>query len=141
MALYVHLVKMTREGATTIRELSSEYTKWKSFAESLGAKPVCVVGCFGEYDFVTVMDYPNEVAAMKAAGYASALGIVQTQTLPACPIEDFINHPKQHQPERSYRLVRPRGRVAAQSESAQGLPPSLHSQQTHERGPHSPAWG
>lgn len=90
MALYVHPVKMTREGATKIRELSSEYTKWKSFAESLGAKPVCVVGCFGEYDFVTVMDYPNEVAAMKAAGYASALGIVQTQTLPACPIEDFF---------------------------------------------------
>jgi uncharacterized protein with GYD domain len=90
MALYVHLVKMTREGATRIRDLSSEYSKWKSFAESLGAKPACVVGCFGEYDFVVVMDYPNEVAALKAAGYAAAMGNVQTQTLPACPIETFF---------------------------------------------------
>lgn len=90
MALYVHLVRMTQEGATRIRELSSEYSKWRGFVESLGAKPICVAGCFGEYDFIAVVDYPNEVAAMKSAGYAAAMGSVQTQTLPACPIEDFL---------------------------------------------------
>jgi hypothetical protein len=31
---------------------------------------VCVVGCFGEYDFVSITDYPNEAAALKAVGYA-----------------------------------------------------------------------
>ena len=44
----------------------------------------------GEYDFVVIVDYPNEVAALKAAGYAAALGVVQVQTLPACQIEDFV---------------------------------------------------
>ncbi len=90
MALYVHLVKMTREGATKIRDLASEYAKVRSFSESLGGKPVCVVGCFGEYDFVSITDYPNEAAALKAVGYAVSTGNVQIQTLPACPIETFF---------------------------------------------------
>ncbi len=38
MALYVHLAKMTQEGAAKIREISSEYAKWRGFAESIGAK-------------------------------------------------------------------------------------------------------
>ena len=90
MALYVHLSKMTRDGAAKIRNLAPEYSKWKSFVESLGAKIICAAASFGEYDFVVVMDYPNEAAALKGAGWATALGDVQVQTLPACPIETFI---------------------------------------------------
>jgi uncharacterized protein with GYD domain len=90
MALYIHLSKMTREGTAKIRNLAPEYAKWRSFVESQGAKIVCAAACFGEYDFVTVVDYPSEVAALKGAGCATALGVVQVQTLPACPIEDFV---------------------------------------------------
>jgi uncharacterized protein with GYD domain len=90
MPLYVHLVKMTREGAGKIRDLSPEYAKVKAFQDSLGAKRLCTVACFGEYDFVDVLEYPSEVAALKAAGYSAATGLVQVQTLPACKIEDFL---------------------------------------------------
>ena len=90
MPLYVHLVKMTREGAGKIRDMGPEYGKTKNFMESLGAKILCTVACFGEYDFVSVVDYPNEVAALKSAGYAASTGNVQTQTLPACQIENFF---------------------------------------------------
>jgi uncharacterized protein with GYD domain len=90
MPLYVHLVKMTREGAGKIRDLAPEYAKVKEFQDSLGAKRVCTVACFGEYDFVDVLEYPNEVAALKAAGYSTATGLVQIQTLPACRVEDFF---------------------------------------------------
>jgi uncharacterized protein with GYD domain len=34
----------------------------EEFVESLGAKVVCAAACFGEYDFVAVVDYRNEVA-------------------------------------------------------------------------------
>ena len=90
MALYVGLSKMTQDGTGKIRELAPVYAKWKSYAESLGGKIQCALACFGEYDFVVIVDYPNEVAALKAAGYAAALGVVQSQTLPACQIEDFV---------------------------------------------------
>ena len=62
MAVYLHLSKLTREGAAKIRDLGSSYSTWKSFAESQGAKIVCAAACFGEYDFAVVADYPNEVA-------------------------------------------------------------------------------
>ncbi len=90
MALYVHLSKITQQGAGKIRDLASTYATWKSFVESLGSKTVCALACFGEYDFVVVADHPNETAALKAAGCATALGVVQVQTLPACQIEDFF---------------------------------------------------
>lgn len=90
MALYVHLSKMTRDGAAKIRNLAPEYGKWRSFVQSLGAKVIYAAACFGEYDFVVVVDYPNEVAAPKGSGCATALGVVQAQTLPAYFIEDFI---------------------------------------------------
>jgi uncharacterized protein with GYD domain len=90
MPIYVHLVKMTREGAGKIRNLTPEYAKVKAFQDSLGAKRLCTVACFGEYDFVDVLEYPNEAAALKAAGYSASTGMVQVQTLPACRIEDFL---------------------------------------------------
>ena len=62
MALYVHLVKMTHQGASKIREMSSTYETVRNFGESLGCKPLNVVACFGEYDFVGLWDCPNEVA-------------------------------------------------------------------------------
>jgi uncharacterized protein with GYD domain len=63
MALYVHLVKMTHQGASKIREM---------------------------YDFVGLWDWPNEVTALKLAGCAVSNGTVQNQTLPAFKIEDFF---------------------------------------------------
>jgi uncharacterized protein with GYD domain len=90
MPIYVHLVKMTREGAGKIRDLGPEYAKVKAFQDSLSVKRICTVACFGEYDFVDVLDYPSEAAALKAAGYSAGTGLVQVQTLPACSIEDFL---------------------------------------------------
>ena len=90
MALYVHLVNMTQQGATRIKDQASGYAEYGSYAESLGAKVVTAVACFGQYDYVLVLDYPNEAAAMKGAGCEVALGNVQVQTLPACPIEDLV---------------------------------------------------
>jgi len=40
MALYVHLVKMTQQGASKIREISSTYETVRKFGESLGRKLV-----------------------------------------------------------------------------------------------------
>ena len=90
MALYVHLVKITPQGASKIREGSSSYETVRKFGESLGCKPLNVVACLGQYDYVGIWDCPNEVAALKLAGCAVSTGDVQVQTLPACKVEDFF---------------------------------------------------
>jgi uncharacterized protein with GYD domain len=91
MALYVHLVRMTAQGASKIREASSTYQTVRKFGESLGCKPMNVLACFGEYDFVAIWDCPNEVAALKLAGCAVSTGNLHVQTLPACKVEDFFH--------------------------------------------------
>jgi len=90
MALYVHLVKVTPQGASKIREAGSTYETVRKFGESLGCKPVNVLACFGQYDYVGIWECPNEVAALKLAGCAVSSGDVQVQTLPACKVEDFF---------------------------------------------------
>jgi uncharacterized protein with GYD domain len=90
MALYVQLVKLSREGVTRIREIAGDFAKVQAFNESLGGKFLYVVACFGEYDFVALADYPDEVAALKGAAYAAAQGNASIQTLPARPIDEFF---------------------------------------------------
>src|SRR5262249_47235948 len=90
MALYVHLVKLCREAATIVREIAEEFSKVRACNESLGGKCLYVVACFGEYDFVALAEYPDEVAALKGAAYAAAQGNASIQTLPARPIEEFF---------------------------------------------------
>jgi uncharacterized protein with GYD domain len=90
MPIYVGLAKMTSQGANKIRDLASEFAKWRAYADSLGFKQICALACFGEYDFVVIGEYPNDAAALKGAGYATALGAVQVKTLPACQAEEFF---------------------------------------------------
>jgi uncharacterized protein with GYD domain len=90
VALYVQLVKLSREGVMRIREVARDFAKVQAFNESLGGKFLYVVACFGEYDFVALADYPDEVAALKGAAYAAAQGNATIQTLPARPIDEFF---------------------------------------------------
>jgi hypothetical protein len=67
---------MTRVGAGKIRELASEYAKVKAFQGLSRRERICTVGCFREYDFIDILDYPSEAAALKSAGYSAATGMV-----------------------------------------------------------------
>ena len=91
MARFVHLVKMTQEGATNIKEHPAVYSDWLRYGDTIGAKVVSAVGCFGEYDYVFIVDYPDERAALKGAAFAATQGMVQTQTLSAFPIDEFFS--------------------------------------------------
>ncbi len=90
MALYVQLVKFNREGVMRIREVSRDFAEVQRFNESLGGKFLYVVACFGEYDFVALVEYPNEEAAWKGAAFAAAQGNASIQTLPARPVDEFF---------------------------------------------------
>ena len=58
---------MTLQGASKIREAGSTYETVRKLGESLGCKPVNVLACFGQYDYVGIWECPNEVAALKLA--------------------------------------------------------------------------
>ena len=43
MAIYVHLAKITQQGAINLRDHSSVYAAWNTSADSIGASVICAV--------------------------------------------------------------------------------------------------
>jgi uncharacterized protein with GYD domain len=44
----------------------------------------------GPYDFVTILEAPDNMTVSRVATELASRGTVKTETLPAIPIDDFI---------------------------------------------------
>ncbi|MEJ2093671.1 MAG: GYD domain-containing protein [Gammaproteobacteria bacterium] len=91
MALYIHLVTMTEQGAVNLMQQPEGYAQYADFVQSVGGEIVSAVACLGQFDYLVVADYPDPDAALKASAYVAERGLMRAQTLPAWPIEDFYN--------------------------------------------------
>ena len=56
----------------------------------MGVRILQQYAVLGPYDFVNILDAPNNEAISKVAVELGSRGTVQTTTLPAMPVEDFI---------------------------------------------------
>ena len=89
MPLYVTLMKYTTEG---IKGISAERGQQiRNLVASKGGEPVVGYALMGEWDVLTVMEYPDEKSAMSALVAIGKLGIFTTQTMTAIPVEEFQN--------------------------------------------------
>jgi uncharacterized protein with GYD domain len=90
MNTYIMLSSLTDEGATTIKERPDRIREVNVEIEALGAKVLLQYATLGQYDFVNIVQAPdNETIALVSAELSSR-GSVRLQTLPAIPIDDFI---------------------------------------------------
>lgn len=90
MARFVRLVKLTREGMMNVKELPERFAKGRQYLESLGGKIVDVYAVSGPYDFVAILEAPDEQAIMKHGLFVTQTGFVEIVTMPATPIQDFM---------------------------------------------------
>jgi uncharacterized protein with GYD domain len=56
----------------------------------MGAKIIAQYAVLGKYDFVTILDAPNNEAISKVSVELGARGTVQIVTVPAIPVHEFI---------------------------------------------------
>lgn len=89
MPLFVALGKLTTEGATYLRDLSVRHRHAVAAAERAGGKVVASYALLGPYDFLVVLDCPNEKVAIKILAKESSHGNVRYETMTAIPIEEF----------------------------------------------------
>ncbi len=90
MNTYIMLSTLTDEGATTIKERPDRIREVNVEIEALGAKVLLQYATLGQYDFVNIVQAPdNETIALVSAELSSR-GRIRLQTLPAIPIDDFI---------------------------------------------------
>lgn len=90
MAYYVVLSTLTDEGRKTIKEKPQRIIEVNKEIEKLGVKVKEQFAVLGPYDFVNIVEAPDNDAVMKMSVELGARGSVQLLTLPAVPIEEFI---------------------------------------------------
>jgi uncharacterized protein with GYD domain len=89
MPNYVILMKLTDQGAKTIKDAPGRIEAGIKAFEKMGGKVISFYVVMGEYDYVAVGEAPSDEVAMTFAMALGSLGNVRTTTLRACTKEEF----------------------------------------------------
>jgi len=85
------LTTLTDEGRKTIKLNPERIKEVNKEVESMGVKILAQYALLGPYDFVNILDAPDEKTITKIAIELGSRGTVQTLTMTAMPIDDLIN--------------------------------------------------
>jgi len=91
MAIYVMLTTLTDEGRKTIKGNPGRIKEVNKEVEAMGVKILAQYGLLGPYDFINVLDAPSNEAISKVAIELGARGTIQTMTMAAMSLDDFIS--------------------------------------------------
>ena len=90
MPIYILLLTLTDEGRRTVRERPERIKEVNKEIEAFGAKVVSQYAVLGPYDFVNVVEAPDNKAIARVSIELGARGTLQIMTLAAIPIDEFI---------------------------------------------------
>ncbi len=90
MPIYAMFSTLTDEGRKTIKNNPGRIKEVEKEVEKMGAKIVAQYAVIGKYDFVAIVDAPNNEAISKISVEMGARGTVQIITFPAIPIHEFV---------------------------------------------------
>ncbi|MBB4365577.1 MULTISPECIES: GYD domain-containing protein [Bradyrhizobium] len=89
MVTYVVLSNFTDQGVRNVKDSPKRADAFKEMAKTFGVTVKEIVWTQGRYDVVTVLEAPDEAAAMSLSLSLSALGNVRTETLRAFSAADM----------------------------------------------------
>ncbi|WP_426613019.1 GYD domain-containing protein [Bradyrhizobium sp. McL0616] len=89
MVTYVVLGSFTDQGARNAKDSPKRADAFKEMARTFGVTVKEIVWTQGRYDVVTLIEAPDEAAAMSLSLSLSALGNVRTETLRAFSAADM----------------------------------------------------
>jgi uncharacterized protein with GYD domain len=87
---YIMLSNLTESGAKTISSKPKRITEVNSELERQGIKVIAQYATLGPYDFVNVIEAPDNTTVGKASLQLASRGTIQITTLAAIDIEEFI---------------------------------------------------
>lgn len=91
MANYVVLMKLTPEGAKGLKDAPQRLAKANEVLAKEGAKITAGYATLGQYDYVFVIEGPEDIAKVAKCSAAIAMtGATSIQTMPALPVTDFF---------------------------------------------------
>ena len=90
MATYVLLSNLTDEGAKTIKSNPDRIKAVNKELEALGVKVLTQYAVLGPYDFVNIVDAPDNATMMRVSAELASRGTLKMLTMSAMPMDDFI---------------------------------------------------
>ena len=90
MPTYIMLTKLTPEGIQTIKNNPARIREVNTEVAQLGAEVKAQWATLGEYDFVNVVEAPDEKMMARVSLELGSRGTSRYETLTAIPIDDFI---------------------------------------------------
>jgi len=97
MSVYLMLTTLTDAGRKALQDNPEILKEINKEVEFMGVKILTQYALLGQYDFVNIVEAPNNEAVAKLAIRLSAKGTTQTLTLAAISIEDLITTLKERE--------------------------------------------
>ena len=88
--MYAMLSTLGPDGWETLRQNPERITQVRDEVEALGLKVHAQYALMGQYDFLNLIEAPDDETMAKAAIMLAARGTMRTTTLPAIPVEALI---------------------------------------------------
>ncbi len=89
MPTYIMLTRLTSDGVKTIKDNPSRVQEVTREVEQLGVKVLNQWATLGGYDFISVIEAPDETTMAKLSVEMGSRGTVTNETLTAIEVEDF----------------------------------------------------
>jgi len=91
MPTYILLSTLTSEGRKTIKERPERIKEVNKEIEKFGAKVVEQYATLGRYDFVNIVEAPDNDTITRVSIELGSRGTVHIMSMPAKAIDDFLS--------------------------------------------------
>jgi uncharacterized protein with GYD domain len=89
MPVFIMLTRLTPNGVKTIKDNPGRVQEVNREVEQLGIKVLNQWATLGEYDFVSVVEAPDERTMAKVSVELGSRGTTTNETMSAIPAEEF----------------------------------------------------
>lgn len=90
MPTYLMLATLTPEGVHTVKNNPQRVKEVNDEVEQLGATVKAQWASLGRYDFVSIVEAPDELTMMRVSLELGSRGTAHYETMPAIAIDDFL---------------------------------------------------
>jgi uncharacterized protein with GYD domain len=91
MPTYLMLTNLSAEGVRTLKNNPGRMAEVNQEVEQMGGKVLAQYATLGQYDFVTVIEAPDEKAMAKISVELGSRGTMTSQTLTAMTASDLAD--------------------------------------------------
>ena len=89
MPTFVMLTNLTADGVRTLKNNPGRVAEVNKEVEQIGAKVVAQYATLGQYDFITIVEAPDEQTMAKVSVELGSRGTMTSQTLVAISADDL----------------------------------------------------